>query len=122
MTDSAGWLLKSGKHLLWNFKWRWVVVDHGTIIWYVNKEDQKPSGSLALLLVKDVRLSTALNRAHCIEIIADGSVTGEPAAGGARKLRAFRMIGRCRRFGLRPERAFSSSFLLASRGEARLLH
>ena len=69
--EHNGWLVKSGKHLLWNVKWRYVVVGRGALIWYVQPDDKLPSGSVALASVRGVRLSAKLRRAHCFEVQSD---------------------------------------------------
>ena len=76
MKDGAvcGWLLKSGEHLTWNVKRRWVVLDHSALTWSVNPSDLHYSGSLPLSAISTSRLSTTLKRHSSFEVVNRGPV------------------------------------------------
>ena len=74
---TEGWLVKSGKHLKWNVKRRWVVLDDTALVWYTSTEcvaRNEPSGSLPVAAITGCRLSTVLKRQSCFEVCHTGPV------------------------------------------------
>ena len=65
----SGWLLKSGKHMAWNVKRRWVVLDRSALTWYINPGDSVFSGSLPLTAILGGQLSAKLKRQSCFEVM-----------------------------------------------------
>ena len=65
----AGWLIKSGKHMAWNVKRRWVVLDRLTLTWYINPGDEVFSGVLPLSAILGSQLSAYLKRQGCFEVL-----------------------------------------------------
>ena len=75
ITGHAGWLLKSGKHLLWNLKWRWVTLSGEGLTWHFSVPGQHKeslSGHMPLTAIWACRRSAALKRAFCFEVFARG--------------------------------------------------
>eukprot|EP00327_Prymnesium_parvum_P020987 CAMPEP_0113282474 /NCGR_PEP_ID=MMETSP0008_2-20120614/28887_1 /TAXON_ID=97485 /ORGANISM="Prymnesium parvum" /LENGTH=138 /DNA_ID=CAMNT_0000133027 /DNA_START=94 /DNA_END=507 /DNA_ORIENTATION=+ /assembly_acc=CAM_ASM_000153 len=65
----AGWLIKSGKHMAWNVKRRWVVLSPSALTWYIKPTDQTFSGSLPLSAIEKCQLSATLKRHSCFEVL-----------------------------------------------------
>ena len=65
----SGWLIKSGKHMAWNVKRRWVVLDRSALTWYIRPGDMVFSGSLPLSAIVSSQLSAKLKRQNCFEVV-----------------------------------------------------
>ena len=82
ITGHAGWLLKSGKHLLWNLKWRWVTLSSEGLTWHFSVPGQHKESQLYCGDLYRFGDSVAIDYRHTITKDISTSKAGRGARGG----------------------------------------